>query len=90
MKIEEVAHALTSSLNREIIKLLCDQDMTAVEVFSRLGDSGPKYRQSVNKALEKLKRYGLVRKYYDDARKNLYYGITKKRLILNMDDMSIE
>lgn len=90
MKIEEVAHALTSPLNREIIGLLCDQDMTAVEVFSRLGDSAPKYRQSVNKALEKLKRYGLVRKYYDDTRKGLYYGVTKKRLVLNMEDMSIE
>ena len=90
MKIEEVAHALASPLNREIIRLLCDQDMTAVEVFSQLGDSAPKYRQSVNKALEKLKQYGLVRKYYDDARKSLYYGVTKRRLILNMDDMSIE
>lgn len=90
MRVDEVAKALCSPLNRMIITLLCNHDMTAVEVFRRLGERAPTYRQSVNKALESLKQKGLVRKYYDDNSKKLYYGIIEKKIIIDLENMKIE
>jgi len=90
MSVNAVAQALTSPLKRKIIALLCSRDMTAVEIFRHLRETAPKYRQSVNKALESLKEAGLVRKYYNDTRKQLYYGIIKKRIIIVLETMSIE
>ena len=90
MNFEKVVYVLNSDLRRRIIRLLCNQDLTASEVFFRLKENAPKYRQSVNKALETLKESGLVRKYYDDTKKALYYGIVKKKLSLNLEDMMIE
>ena len=55
-----------------------------------LKDNAPKYRQSVNKTLEILKQSDLVKKYYDDTKKALYYGIIRKELRLNLENMSIE
>lgn len=90
MHVDEVAQALSSPLKRRIITLLCDRDMTAVDVFRQLGEEAPRYRQSVNKALESLKQAGLVRKYYSDLKKELYYGIVKKRITIVLETMSIE
>ena len=90
MHVDKVAQALTSPLKRRILTLLCNRDMTAVEIFGRLGELAPNYRQSVNKALESLKQAGLVRKYYDDKKKELYYGIVKKRITVLFETMVIE
>jgi len=90
MHADDVAKALNSPLNRMIITLLCDHDMTAVELFRRLGERAPTYRQSVNKALESLKQKGLVRKYYDDNSKELYYSIIRKKITINLENMEIE
>lgn len=90
MRFEKVVYALNADLRRKIIRLLCNQDLTASEVFVKLKENAPKYRQSVNKALEILKESGLVKKYYDDTKKALYYGVVKKKLSVNLEDMTIE
>jgi len=64
--------------------------MTASEVLLEPKQDTTMYRQSVNKALETIKESGLVKKYYDDTKKALYYGIVKKKLSLNLQDMTIE
>lgn len=90
MHFERVVYALNVDLRRRIIRLLCSRDMTSSEVFFKLKENAPKYRQSVNKALEILKESGIVRKYYNDKKKAIYYGIVKKRLMLNLEDLEIE
>lgn len=90
MQLDKVIHALDADLRRKILSLLCHEDMTASEVFLELKQDAPKYRQSVNKALEILKESGLVRKYYNDTKKALYYRIVKKNLSLNLEEMSVE
>ena len=90
MHLEVVIHALNVDLRRRIVRFLCKEDMTATEVFSNLKEHAPRYRQSVNKALEILKQSGLLRKYYDDKAKALYYGVVKKTLLLNLQSMTVE
>ena len=90
MRLEKVIYALNSDLRRKILRLLCNEDMTASEVFLELKQDAPKYRQSVNKTLEILKESGLVRKYYNDTKKALYYRIVKKNLSMNLEEMSVE
>lgn len=90
MHFEKVVYALNSDMRRRIVRLLCNQDLTASEVFFNLKEYAPKYRQSVNKALEILKESGLVKKYYDDTKKALYYEVVKRNLSLNLEDMIVE
>jgi hypothetical protein len=40
--------------------------------------------------LESLKQKGLVRKYYDDKSKELYYGMIRKKITINLENMEIE
>jgi len=90
MLLHKVVRALDSELRVRILVLLCERDMTSTDVLSELKEHRPMYRQSVNKALEMLKESGLVRKYYDDSRKALYYSLVKKMITINLKDGSID
>jgi len=90
MKIEDFVKGLHSKMRRRILKLLCQGDKTAMEVYLELGNGAPKYRQSVNKCLETLHEYGFVEKYYDQDKKALYYGIVKKKYDVDVEKMGIK
>ena len=64
--------------------------MSAPQIRDKLGVYAPKYRQSVNKALEMLRECGLVTKYYDNENKAIYYRLMKKTYIVKIDEMRIE
>lgn len=89
MKIEKIISVLNNSTRRKIIQLLAEKDMTAPEIFIKLGVDSPKYRQSINKALEKLKESNLIEKYYSDEKKNLNYHLKIKRIIIDIENMKL-
>jgi hypothetical protein len=90
MQVTTVAKVLSSQLNQTILTLLAEHDMDAVETFCKLGDQSPVYRQSVNKALESLRKAGLVKKYYNENKKKLCYSLLKKSVSINLEKMEIE
>ena len=79
-----------SSTNRRILQLLSKRDMTTMEVFKELSQNGPAYRQSVHKALQKMKDAGLVSKYYDDEAKVFRYHLHKERIEVDFKRMTTE
>jgi len=89
MEILKLVKALNNQTRRKIIQLLCHKDMTAVELYKKLGDEAPKYRQSINKSLEILKESGIIHKYYSDKDKKLYYHMQYKKIIIDLEKMQI-
>jgi len=64
--------------------------MSAPQIHDGLGIHAPRYRQSVNKALEILTESGLVTKYYNKENKALYYHLVKETYIIKIAEMKIE
>lgn len=90
MEIQDLVKGLHSKTSRKILQLLCDKDRTAVEIYGDLKGDAPKFRQSVNRALEVLRRHKLIKKYYDENRKALYYRIVKSDFHIDLKNMSVE
>lgn len=90
MEFKRFIHCLHSDTRRRILQLLSKRDMSATQMHGELGKYAPKYRQSVNKALEILREGGLVTKYYDIENKAIYYSLIKRKYILKIDEMKIE
>jgi len=89
MALEEVVHALSNDLRREIIKILGEKEepLTVKEIYGELEEENrPTYRQSVNRALDVLKEAGLVKKIYSDEKKNLVYFLEHEELRLKLLD----
>ena len=89
VKIQDLVNGLHSEMRRNIILLLCDKDRTSTEIYRELKEKAPKFRQSVNRALDILVQYGCVRKYYDENRKALYYQLSEKEYKIDLRDMSV-
>ena len=87
MDLEKIVAVLNNPMRKRIIQLLAKKDMTAPEIFIKLGSESPKYRQSVNKALEKLKDSGLIEKYYSDQNKKLNYRLKNKIIGFDLEKM---
>ncbi|MBD3193376.1 MAG: hypothetical protein GF308_22260 [Candidatus Heimdallarchaeota archaeon] len=79
-----------ASATRRILQLLSTEDMSAPQIYSRLGEHAPKYRQSVNKALEILRECGLIQKYYSEEQKGLFYHLKKKNYLVKLDSMEVK
>lgn len=90
MELEIFIRCLHSETRRKILQLLSKEDMSAPQIYRKLGENAPKYRQSVNKALEILTECGLVRKYYANEKKAIFYGLTKKKYTLKIPEMEVE
>jgi len=90
MLVSDLVRGLHSNMRRNILRLLSEKDRTAVEIYRELKEDAPKFRQSVNKALEILRGQGFVNKYYDMNREALYYQIVKREYHINLKDMSVE
>jgi len=91
MDTKSVLHALNNDLRREILKILFrNGNSTVKEVYSSLKNNKPKYRQSVNKALDQLNEVGLVEKCYSTERKKIIYSIKFKEISICFEDMKIQ
>lgn len=89
MEIQDLVNGLHSEMRRNIIRLLCEKDLTSIEIYKKLKEKAPKYRQSVNRALEILVQYGFIIKYYDGNRKALCYKVIEKEYKIDLRNMSI-
>lgn len=87
MNVEDIAICLRSKTRRKILQLLCEANLSAIEIHRRMGSEGPKYRQSINKQLELLKEHGFVVKYYDDKKGAICYKITAKSISIDVIKM---
>jgi len=90
MDIDKFVHCLHSKTRRRILQLLSNKDMTAPQIYKALKNEAPKFRQSVNKALEVLREGGLIVKYYDAERKAIYYHLVKKVFVVKIPEMEVE
>ncbi len=90
MDLSKVIHCLNSETRRKIVKILSKGDLSAPEIFNKLGNSRPRYRQSVNKSLEILKSCDLIEKYYDDNKKILLYHLKYKNISVDLEKMEIK
>lgn len=81
---------MRSGMHRRILQMLAKEDMSASQIYSKLGNYAPKYRQSVNKALELLRESGLLSKYYNAEKKKLYYHLIKEKYTINLAEMKVE
>jgi len=90
MDVERLIKALNSATRRKIILLLVQHDMSASQVYKELKNNAPKYRQSVNKALDLLEECKIIEKYYDDKEKTIKHHLIKKEYKLILEKMEIE
>lgn len=90
MEIGDVVYGLNSTTRRQILRLLSENELTAPEIYQKLGDDAPVYRQSVNKALDILEQSKLVEKYYNSEKKAIQFKIVTKKLTIDLKDLSVE
>ena len=90
MKLQSFVKSLDNYRRQKILQLLVDKDMSASEIFKRLGDLSPKYRQSVNKSLDALENVGLVKKYYCSKNKSILYHLLKESYSINLRGLVVE
>jgi predicted transcriptional regulator len=90
MELDKFIRCMRSGMHRRILQMLANEDMSASQIYSKLGNYAPKYRQSVNKALELLRESGLLSKYYNAEKKKLYYRLIKEKYTINLAEMKVE
>lgn len=90
MDFRKFIHCIRSDTRRRILQLLSERDMSAPQAYEKLGKNAPKYKRSVNRALEILRECGLVTKYYSNENKAIYYHLGKKTYVLKIAEMKIE
>ena len=72
MDFEKAVFGLKNNLRRNILQIVSEKPMTAVEISNALGNKAPKYRQSINRSLEILRECQLVKKEYDEDQQDQY------------------
>lgn len=73
MDPNKVFKVLSVETNRLIMQII-DKPKTAMEIFKEVKERTQiKNRESVYKALEHLRETGLVKKFYDEEKKGIYY-----------------
>lgn len=85
----ESLRLLSVETNRVILSVL-DKPKTSTEIFEAIKDIAKvKNRESVYKALEKLKETGIIEKKYDDQMKNIIYIRRFNEIRIDLDEMKI-
>ena len=56
----------------KILALLAEEPLTNTELYEKMRKDGIAYRESIFKALEKLKSAGLVKRNHDEKRGYIY------------------
>jgi len=91
MKILEVSKALSSPRRLEIISILSDKQLSAVNVYKLLKKTGKNYpRESVYRSLEILVDSGVLEKKYYQSSKEIKYSIKSRHLILDLLELNIK
>ncbi|MFW5903070.1 MAG: hypothetical protein ACOCTT_04230 [archaeon] len=91
METKSVLKALNNDLRRETLQVLLKKgDCSVKEVYSNLKKNKPKYRQSVNKALDLLSEVDLVEKYYDENKKKIIFSPNYDTIKIHLDEMNIK
>jgi len=87
----KVFSALASSTRLAILQLLANTPLNVGEILELLNQRGIQisHRESVYRAVEKLRKAGLVDKLYDNERKSLLYKIKYKKLIYDFQNGNI-
>jgi len=84
---EYVFKTLSTLSHRIILKELASGPKTVMDLFASLKrekNLDIKNRESVYKALEKLRKAKLVKKYYDENRKKMFYKLSFKKISFDM------
>lgn len=87
----EVLRLLSIETNRVILSILDEKPMRSKEIFNTVKEKTEiQNRESVYKALERLKNAGLVEKKFNEKSGNLYYSRVCKEISIDLETMEIE
>ncbi len=74
-----------------ILKYLANKDASNQELYEKLKTKTKiSYRSSIFEALKRIKKAGLVEKYYNDEDKQIKYKLRFKEFFINFGSLKIE
>lgn len=86
----QVMGALGSLKRLKILQLLCNDDLSSMEVYKRFSINDKDiHRETVYRDLERLVSVDLVSKYYDIKNKKILYKSNARKLTINLCDLNI-
>jgi DNA-binding transcriptional ArsR family regulator len=91
MDVIDVGKALSNPTRVNILKLLCKSSFSASDLHKKYLDEfeDDKRRESVYRELEKLQKYGLVKKRYASDEKTLYYELISANLTVDLESSEV-
>ncbi len=88
--IIRVGNVLRSKTCLTILKCLTQEDLSNQDIFDKIKDKIEIiHRSSIFEALKRIKRAGLIDKYYDNDTKKIKYKLKINSLHLNFDTLKI-
>jgi len=88
--IIDLAKILKSKTCLVILQYLTKNTASNQEIYEKLGKKiDIEYRSSIFEALKRIKKAGLVEKYYDDDTNQIKYKLVIKKVSLDFDEMSL-
>ena len=73
-----------------ILNYLAKKDASNQEIYEKLKDKiDISYRSSVFEALKRIKKAGLIEKYYDDESSKIVYKLKFKNISLDLETMDL-
>jgi len=79
---------ITTLSHRIILQELSKGPKTVMEIYHVLKNDkrlSIKNRESIYKALEKLRKVGIIEKFYDENNKNLFYKLKQQSLVIKIN-----
>ncbi len=74
-----------------ILNYLFKKDASNQDIYRMLKlKVGIRYRSSAFEALKRIKKAGLVEKYYDDKKSKIMYKLKFRQVSLNFDGMNLQ
>lgn len=83
MKLEDVAKALSHESWVKILSLISQEPKTVSEILDKVPDIG--YRESVYKALESMRKLGLIARKHSKKKRSFVYFPAFERIIIRKD-----
>lgn len=85
----EAAKLISVKTNRKILFTL-DHPKTLSQIFESVkGTNSVKNRESIYKALERMKRAGIVKKEYDSINNKILYSRASSQILIDLKKMEI-
>ena len=82
VEVSKIIACLGDKTKVQILQILGDRPLTVTEIYNRLKYK-VKYRESIFKALEKLRKAMLVERKYSEKKKAFEYSANFKRIEIN-------